>query len=95
MATALGLYDVHINGQRVGDHILAPDWTDYRKRVVINLYVTVLLKRGDNSMAHCLQRLGSAPYRQWWQCVFRKRTGVSGPIGGDLRRRPHGKNRDR
>ncbi len=27
--TALGLYDIHINGQRVGDHVLAPDWTDY------------------------------------------------------------------
>ena len=34
-ATALGLYELRINGQRVGDHLLAPDWTDYRKRVRI------------------------------------------------------------
>ena len=48
-ATALGLYDVHINGHRVGDHVLAPDWTDYRKRVRYQAYdVTALLERGSN-----------------------------------------------
>ncbi len=25
--TALGLYDVHLNGKRVGDHIIAPEFT--------------------------------------------------------------------
>ena len=51
-ATALGLYDMHINGQRVGDHVLAPDWTDYRRRVRYQAYdVTSLLKRGDNAVA--------------------------------------------
>jgi alpha-L-rhamnosidase len=50
-ATALGLYDVHINGRRVGDHVLAPDWTDYRKRVRYQAYdVTALLKHGDNAI---------------------------------------------
>ena len=54
-ATALGLYAVHINGQRVGDHILAPDWTDYRKRVRYQAYdVTTLLKHGDNAIAALL-----------------------------------------
>jgi len=54
-ATALGLYEVHINGQRVGDHVLAPDWTDYRKRVRYQAYdVTSLLKRGDNTIAALL-----------------------------------------
>ena len=54
-ATALGLYDVHINGQRVGDHVLAPDWTDYRKRVRYQAYdVTALLKTGNNAMAALL-----------------------------------------
>ena len=49
--TALGLYEMHLNGQRVGDHILAPDWTDYRKRVRYQAYeVTSLLKRGDNAI---------------------------------------------
>ena len=31
--TALGLYECRLNGQRVGDHVLAPDWTDYNRRV--------------------------------------------------------------
>ncbi|HWQ93185.1 MAG TPA: alpha-L-rhamnosidase N-terminal domain-containing protein, partial [Clostridia bacterium] len=50
-ATALGLYEAHLNGRRVGDHVLAPDWTDYRKRVRYQAYeVTALLKRGDNAI---------------------------------------------
>ena len=53
--TALGLYEVRINGQRVGDHVLAPGWTDYRKRVRYQAYeVTTLLKRGQNVMAAIL-----------------------------------------
>ena len=53
--TALGLYEVHINGQRVGDHVLAPDWTDYRKRVRYQAYdVTSLVKPGDNAIAALL-----------------------------------------
>jgi alpha-L-rhamnosidase len=54
-ATALGLYEAHINGQRVGDHVLAPDWTDYRKRVRYQACdVTALLHRGDNAIAALL-----------------------------------------
>jgi len=54
-ATALGLYEMRLNGQRVGDHVLAPDWTDYRKRVRYQAYdVTPLLKKGDNAMAALL-----------------------------------------
>ena len=54
-ATALGLYELRINGQRVGDHVLAPDWTDYRKRVRYQVYdVASLLKRGENAVAALL-----------------------------------------
>jgi alpha-L-rhamnosidase len=54
-ATALGLYDVHVNGRRVGDHVLAPDWTDYRKRVRYQAYdVTSLLKPGRNALGALL-----------------------------------------
>ena len=54
-ATALGLYDIHINGHKVGDHVLAPDWTDYRKRVRYQAYdVTAFLRRGDNAMGGLL-----------------------------------------
>ena len=48
-ATALGVYEMQINGQRVGDHHLAPGWTDYRKRVRYQVFdVTEQLKKGDN-----------------------------------------------
>jgi alpha-L-rhamnosidase len=54
-ASALGLYEIHLNGQRVGDHVLAPDWTDYRKRVRYQVYdVTSVLRRGDNAIAAML-----------------------------------------
>ena len=44
-ATALGLYELHLNGRRVGDHLFAPDWTDYKKRVRYQTYdVTELVK---------------------------------------------------
>ena len=53
--SALGLYEAHLNGQRVGDHVLAPDWTDYRKRVRYQAYdVTGLIKPGGNVMGALL-----------------------------------------
>ncbi|MGC9941566.1 MAG: family 78 glycoside hydrolase catalytic domain [Verrucomicrobiota bacterium] len=53
--TALGLYQVDINGQRVGDHAFAPDWTDYRKRVRYQAYdVTGLLQQGNNAIGAIL-----------------------------------------
>src|SRR5208282_5659423 len=51
----LGLYEVDINGHRVGDHVLAPDWTDYRKRVRYQAYdVTGLLQQGRNAIGAIL-----------------------------------------
>ncbi len=47
--TALGLYEIEINGRRVGDHRLAPGWTDYRRRVAFQTYdVTRSLRKGEN-----------------------------------------------
>lgn len=46
--TALGAYDTYINGQRVGDFILAPGWTVYQKRLQVQKYdVTHLLKESN------------------------------------------------
>ncbi len=43
-ATALGIYDVFLNGRRVGDQVFAPGWTDYRQRLEYQTYdVTGLL----------------------------------------------------
>ncbi len=48
-ATALGVYEAHINGTRVGRVRLAPGWTDYHRRVRYQVYdVTALLHEGPN-----------------------------------------------
>ena len=48
-ATALGLYELHLNGQRVGDALLTPGWTSYRHRIQYQSYdVTALLDNGAN-----------------------------------------------
>ncbi|MGW3665187.1 alpha-L-rhamnosidase [Streptomyces sp. NPDC005141] len=50
-ATALGLYEAHLNGRRVGRDQLAPGWTDYRERVQYQTYdVTSLLRPGANAI---------------------------------------------
>jgi alpha-L-rhamnosidase len=50
-STALGTYQIFVNGSRVGDDILAPGWTDYKKRVVYQVYdVTRHLRQGANSV---------------------------------------------
>jgi alpha-L-rhamnosidase len=53
--TALGLYECHLNGQRVGEDVLAPGWTDYRTRIRYQTYdVTGLLHAGDNAIGAIL-----------------------------------------
>ncbi|MGC8781143.1 MAG: family 78 glycoside hydrolase catalytic domain [Anaerolineae bacterium] len=53
--TALGLYEVEINGQRVGRDIFTPGWTDYKKRVQYQVYdVTDLLQAGENAIGAIL-----------------------------------------
>jgi alpha-L-rhamnosidase len=37
-ASALGLYELHLNGRRVGRDYFAPGWTDYRIRVQYQTY---------------------------------------------------------
>ena len=55
-ATALGVYDVWLNGKCVnGDCVLSPGWTDYSKRVMVQTYdVTRLLARGNNVLGAVL-----------------------------------------
>lgn len=49
--TALGLYECEINGQPICLDVLAPGWTDYRKRVLVQTFdVTALLRGGQNAI---------------------------------------------
>ncbi|MDA0165255.1 glycoside hydrolase family 78 protein [Solirubrobacter ginsenosidimutans] len=53
--SALGLYEVRINGSKVGDAVLAPGWTEYSKRVPSQTYdVTSLVKQGANAIGAVL-----------------------------------------
>ncbi len=54
-ASALGLYELHINGERVGEDYFTPGWTDYLKRVYYQTYdVTGLVKQGGNAIGAVL-----------------------------------------
>jgi len=47
--SALGLYEARFNGEKAGKFVLAPGFTDYRKRVQYQVYdVLPLLKSGTN-----------------------------------------------
>src|SRR5207253_6684068 len=50
-ATALGIYELEVNGERVGDAFFAPGWTDYHQRAYYNTYdVTKLMRKGTNAL---------------------------------------------
>ena len=62
MITGLGVYEAQINGARVGDFIMAPGWTSYRKRLQYQTYdVTELLEEGSENRIEVL--LGKGWYR--------------------------------
>jgi len=68
-ATARGVYEPRLNGFRVGDHELAPGWTEYATRILYQTYdVTDALTAGENV-------LGAVLVDGWW----------SGYIGFDSR----------
>jgi alpha-L-rhamnosidase len=49
--SGLGYYELHLNGEKVGDHVLDPGWTTYSKRVLYSTYdVTEQLKQGRNAI---------------------------------------------
>ena len=50
-ATALGVYELHMNGERVGDAFFGPGWCDYRRRLYYNTYdVTRMVTNGPNAV---------------------------------------------
>lgn len=50
-ATAAGMYELHVNGQRVSDEWLAPGWTSYHNRLQYQTYdITALLREGGNAI---------------------------------------------
>jgi alpha-L-rhamnosidase len=53
--TSHGLYELQLNGKRVGDAVLTPGWTSYNKRLQYQTYdVTDMLKSGANAIGATL-----------------------------------------
>lgn len=49
--TAHGMYELQLNGKRVGDAYLAPGWTSYNKRLQYQMYdVTAMMNNGANAV---------------------------------------------
>ncbi len=47
--TALGLYELHLNGEKINDAYFLPGWTDYNKRLYYQTFdITDQLKQGEN-----------------------------------------------
>ena len=79
--TALGLYELRINGERIGDHVLAPEWTDYHKRIQYQTYdVTSMVTAGENALG---VMLGDGWYAG--------RIGLTGIVPGGLPRAIYGR----
>ncbi|NQX66164.1 family 78 glycoside hydrolase catalytic domain [Paenibacillus alba] len=54
-ATALGLYRLHLNGVRIGNDALTPEWTDYHVRTQYQTYdITSCIQSGDNVISTLL-----------------------------------------
>lgn len=64
----LGFYELHLNGAKVGDHVLDPGFTRYDKRVLYVTYdVTDQLKQGKNGLG---VMLGNGWYNTFTRCAW-------------------------
>ena len=49
--SGLGYCEIRLNGEKVGDRVLDPGWTDYDEVVLYSTYdVTSLLRKGSNAV---------------------------------------------
>lgn len=79
-ASALGVYELQLNSHRVGDQLLAPEWTSYGKHVQYQTYdVTRLVKQGPNATG--------ATVGEGW---YAGKLGISFVDPNDARRRRYG-----
>jgi alpha-L-rhamnosidase len=67
-STALGDYEMFLNGKRVGEDYFAPGWTDYRERVVYQTHdVTSLVGAGKNAIGALLAPGWYSTPLEWFQ----------------------------
>jgi alpha-L-rhamnosidase len=66
--TGLGYYEFSCNGKRVGDRVLAPAKSNYRKWVLYDTYdLTPQLRKGTNVLGLVLGNGWFNPYQKWWE----------------------------
>jgi alpha-L-rhamnosidase len=66
--TGLGLYELYINGRRVGDQQLSPAKTPYHKLILYDTFdVTGMISAGKNALGIHLGNGWYNPYKKWWQ----------------------------
>ena len=66
--TGLGYYELSCNGRRIGDRVLAPAKTNYRKWVLYDTYdLTARLGPGTNAIGIMLGNGWFNPYPKWWE----------------------------
>lgn len=65
--SALGVYEAKLNGERVGDFILAPGWTSYSNRLQVQSYDVTNLLKTENSL--------EVTVGQGWRAIANKRDG--------------------
>jgi alpha-L-rhamnosidase len=67
-ATALGEYELFLNGKPVSEDRMAPGWTDYRERLYYQTYdVTALVRQGKNAMGALLAPGWYSTPIEWYQ----------------------------
>ncbi len=58
--SGVGYYEAYLNGKKIGDHVLDPGFTTYKKETLYTMYdVTSMIRRGNNTAGIML---GSG----WW-----------------------------
>ena len=63
----LGLYELYLNGNKVGKNVLEPGKTHYREQVFYNTFdVTRELQAGKNALGIMLGNGWFNPYKKWW-----------------------------
>lgn len=66
-ATALGVYELQIDGSKVGDTFFAPGWTNYKKRLQYQTYDVTDLLNGEGPGEHTLKiMVGNG----WYKGIF-------------------------
>jgi len=80
--TGLGYYELRLNGEKAGDRVLDPGWTDYSRRVLYSTYdVTRMLRPGRNTLGALLGNgfYNPLPLRMWGHLNLRQHLPIGDP----------------